>query len=354
MLLFAFTPGICMYGAGVFLIRYFGPYMIFWGLIYVLSLSVLPMENTLGKVCGSIVRHNRSVYFSVIFYSIALLHVFVILYVFLYYVRGDFLMPSVLYANLEAIYERRAFAATLNLPSLISYLLGSACISNIMLVFSFIERRKFIGCICVLFLQWMLFSIDGSKSYFFSMAFCIIFYFLADYLSQRKVIVGSLFIIILAIVANICSNTLVGIGYLRRFLMTPNLLSYDYYTFFDIHVPIYFGLNGEYNGRLAFIIGEVFFNHPTECANNGLLGDAVANFGLVGILAWPITFIVFLLFFDRASFGLNRRMLLGLAFGVMVTLQNTFLATSILSHGILVLMMMMVTFPRKQSRDYII
>ena len=126
----------------------------------------------------------------------------------------------------------------------------------------------------------------------------------------------------------------------RRFLITPGLLTGAYvWVFADIekaHLAHSFlkpFLHYPYSREPPQLIGELFFGNASTNANANLLADGFANFGFPGMLLECLVLMVVLWFIDDACRGLSVRVA-ALAF-VMPTLSlaDSGLFTTLLTHG---------------------
>ena len=138
-------------------------------------------------------------------------------------------------------------------------------------------------------------------------------------------------------------------GYIRRVMFIPNLLSYNYYDFFINHEPLYYVLNKTAYPDLGHLIAGLYHDKPTMNANNGLIGDAFANLGYLGIIIYPLIFTMYIKILDIVSKYIESRYIAGLVLLVFVTLQNSFFSTSMFSHGLFILLVMLYCFPKEDE-----
>ena len=82
-------------------------------------------------------------------------------------------------------------------------------------------------------------------------------------------------------------------------------------------------------------------------ANNGLFSDAMANFGLLGVVIMPILLVAVLRFFDKCTIGLDRSLIIAAAFQISLSIHSTALGTAMLSGGILLLILFCRLCPRE-------
>lgn len=100
-----------------------------------------------------------------------------------------------------------------------------------------------------------------------------------------------------------------------------------------------------------FLIGAVYLNSPTTDANANIWADAVANYGLVGIIPFTLMLGLMLWLLDSVSIGRNLRVVgptLGLA---GITLGNGAIFTSILTLGLGLTIALVALMPDTRARD---
>lgn len=129
-------------------------------------------------------------------------------------------------------------------------------------------------------------------------------------------------------------------------MMVENLNSSYYYDFFTSHQPDYFrlsflkhlGFETPYPG-LAKTIGLIYQNRETN-ANCGLIADAMTNYGRIGIIAYPLMVSILMRIVDKASYNVDYSLKVCISVYIGFYIINSFLMTSLLTHGILVLLVL--------------
>lgn len=128
--------------------------------------------------------------------------------------------------------------------------------------------------------------------------------------------------------------------FVTRLLAVPGQMAAYYYDFFSSHetyllshsiLRLFF--TSPYDVDPPFLIGAVYLHSPTTDANANLWADAMANFGLLGIVPFTLLLGAVLWVLDSVSVGRDLRIIgptLGLA-GII--LGNGALLTSILTLG---------------------
>ena len=267
--------------------------------------------------------------------------------------------------NLDAVYELRNESRTYNLPAIVQRLFFWSRSINILLLTYYIYKKKYPLAFLFFISQILSFGIDGLKTTLFTTILTIIMCFVFTEKLQEKaynyILYGITSITVLGILENVIlkSSAIIDIV-IRRMMIVPVYLSSCYVRFFSYNQPDYFrrsifkifGIDSQYND-LEFTIGEVFFNKPLMRCNNGLISEAITNFGTIGVIIGPILLILVLRFMDRCTYGLNKKIIIvmGVYFGLR--LLDTFLSVGMISHGffITIIMMMMLRNKRENKND---
>ena len=143
-----------------------------------------------------------------------------------------------------------------------------------------------------------------------------------------------------------------------RLFFTPGLLTGYYYDFFSTHRKVHMS-DGLLSSVSSYpyalepdrVIGSNFFGDADLHANANLWADAFANFGLGGILGFSLILAGIIWLYDSISKHKDPRtavMLLGVP---CITLSNTALETSMLTHGIGLVIFVMFLLPADSTPD---
>lgn len=109
-----------------------------------------------------------------------------------------------------------------------------------------------------------------------------------------------------------------------------------------------FGFNSIYNNTLAQVIGNNFETQTVNC-NNGLLADVWANLGIIGLIVMPIIIIICFRILDFVSYKIDLRLMIGLVLYYAMMFANTTWSTVLLTHGFIVMCLMLLIFPHKSK-----
>lgn len=243
-------------------------------------------------------------------------------------------------------YDLRAQAREYHFPTIILYGFSwSRAINNCMIAYCLCKKR-YPTAILFLVAQILSFSIDGLKSTLFLPVVIFGIYILYIKRPQARFFNYVLGIISALCVVGILENKLfhtanIAVVFIRRVFFTPVVLNSYYLDFFQKNTPVYYrtlvGIKSPYTD-LGKTIGGLYANRPEMNCNNGLLGDAMINFGWIGILIFPIMLVFLFWLIDKCAYGIDKLILVPIAYYFATTLSNSVVTTAFGTHGLLVLM----------------
>ena len=264
-----------------------------------------------------------------------------------------------IHLNFLDVYDVREEASNYNLPGIISYIrqIVSSIIVPLLLLLS-IYRKKYLLVIWLIFITVINFSFAANKSIIF---FPIIL--IGGYIFYRKraislIIPACILIEIIAIVEkNILNNVglIISLFFRRQgFLLAK--LSEDYYRFFlenptDLFrnsIMGKFGFASIYNEPISKVIGNNYETQVINC-NNGILADVFSGLGIIGLIVMPIILIICFRIFDFVASRIDVRLTIGLVAYYAIMFANTTWSTILLTHGYLIMCVILFFFPKCQK-----
>ncbi|MBR6366312.1 MAG: hypothetical protein IKS10_09515 [Lachnospiraceae bacterium] len=347
-----FVPNTVMISTVKYSIRYSLLSSLYW---YILIIGTVWLNKNRKSTESIRIKHRKLTNFISLVYVIGAVSFLVVLYISARYAHFR------LNIDLFAVYEYRTEARNYNLPTWLRYMFAWTRAINPMLLGYAIQRKNYIIAVVLVVAQLLSFGIDGMKMTLFV---CVLTAFLSLYFNgtikwfNRKMVYGFSFVSFIAwaeyfIVGNFTILSIV----VRRIMFLPNLINYYYYDYFQLNVPDYFrgsigGLIGSKSpyGDLGHTIGEVYFARPEMNANNGMIADAVTNMGTIGFVLMPLVLLLLLRIFDRASHGISVKTLIPIAMFMAIQLINSFMTTCLLTHGFLVIYLLVTMFPKREPK----
>ncbi|MBN2893861.1 MAG: oligosaccharide repeat unit polymerase [Bacteroidales bacterium] len=253
----------------------------------------------------------------------------------------------------QDIYEVRSETGD-NL-ALIGYLYNwlAKVIIPVLIAFSLIKKHKLLTIFGVSVLLY-LFIAQAHKSVFFGIIIVLFFYFIKNY--YKKITFFIIILLLVFISTHILTYT-TGIYapesiLIRRVFFVPALLNTYYFDFFDQNY-IYLShsifknfLTYPFDVPPPAVIGMEYFNSEATNANNGFISDGFMNFGYFGVILYSILVVILFKFFDILR--LDSRYF-GIFFVIIFTLISSAFLTSLLTHGILVLILLAIFIMQNQK-----
>lgn len=281
-----------------------------------------------------------------------------------------------LWWDLTDVYGIRAEAKGYNLSFFLEYVMWSGRMIHPFLLVYFFVKRRYLLSILVFGVQILSFGIAAHKSEFFMPYALALMLWFRSTMSGRTlkyfIVSGTIAFTLISIVQAVYfDNNLLIVMFVRRMLFVPNRLQVGYYDYLVTrsHELEYmrsgtllyflkpFGVENPYappNG-IAYIIGNLYDGHPLEHANNGMLSDAVLQFGRAGVLVVPVIWVFIMRMLDRSTEGMPKHFKgLGTAVTIMFTtsmVSSTFTTVRINTLLCIVFLYIINTSNRERSSN---
>lgn len=337
--LIAYIPGTVLMGYKPMKDEFLLFYLLYW-LILTISQNTVPYFKI----------KRISTKDSMVIFNLTLIMLSAVVLFVSYYYTGFRLNFSIF-----NVYELRSEASEYNMPVLLTYLFSaSRAIFPTLIVYK-LSSKKYKTALLLGFIQFLIFSVDGSKSVLFSLLLAFIGYGIYKKNRTSWFVWGLSLINFVAILEKLILNSTYVMGiFIRRMLFLPQLLNYFYYDFFSKNEFDYFrqsiigklGFESPYSIRIPNIIGGTYYG---SSANNGLFADAYYNLGLIGILLMPILVILALRFLDACSDKINIRLLIASIITSSLNLISSSFFTVMLSHGFIAVCFVLYMLPRNEE-----
>lgn len=262
-----------------------------------------------------------------------------------------------IYANarvglaLKDIYVVRMEARRYNMPVILNYLFAfSSSLIRIGIMFT-LCKREWMKSIILSIVGIFVYFIEGSKGALFSVFLAWGVFFGFCWINKERIwlyVVHALnFIGIISIALFFFFDMRFPVSvYFQRMLFVPPAINIYYYDYFSIAEKDYFrqgmigrvfGLDSPYKLELPRLIGQYAFNNVNINANTGLMGDAYANLGWIGILVMPVLVLILLRVMDICMKGMPIQMYVFVGILMSLYLLSSSFFTIFLSNGIIVM-----------------
>ncbi len=254
------------------------------------------------------------------------------------------------------VYDLRAEARGYEVSLIVGYL--STFSDNLLpvLLVYFLYKKKYTIAVLILVVILLNFGVTATKQILF-LLFLALFGFVAvkSFKFIRLYIWAFLILIYICISEFIIFGTyFISIFSIYRIFFIPAKLHNVYYDFFSTRELDYFRqsalkyfLNSPYKENIGFLMGDYDTGDITARANNGLFSDAYMNFGLIGVLIFPIIVVLILKILDGATKGLSQRILFIVTSSISFVFLGLPFTTALFSAGIVVLIIFLYTLPKE-------
>jgi hypothetical protein len=226
-----------------------------------------------------------------------------------------------------------------------------------------IVRRKLSHVLVGLGSQVVVYSLTGFRSALLSIALLIVMVVLSH--RRTAAMVGTR----LGWGAAVGVGLIAGFDYvnhsihvssllIRRLALTSGVNTYQYYEYFVDRPKAHLGygiLSGifpyAYDTDPAHLIGRVYYHDPSTSANANVFADAFVNFGFAGIIGFTLLLGCFMWLYDGIAARRDLRMSALLITVPSFVLTNTALFTTLLTHGLLLALLLLMLMPEAVQRS---
>lgn len=271
--------------------------------------------------------------------------------------------------NMFDVYDFRS-DATSNIPSVFGYIVSPT--GKILLPMGFVLSAYFRNrTMAIVFgvLTVTYFGLSQHKSILFGP---ILVYFV--YISALKFgKINSIILFFVAVFSLLVANHLIyyflsedpGLSFVnsiifRRTFFIPPLLDSLYLDFFANSPKYYwssssitFGLiDNPYQINAPKLIGQEYFKIPDVSANAGIVASGFSNAGIVGVLIYSTVFGALLSMLNGHGRHIGHEFVYAISLTVCLSIiTSTDVITSILTHGMLLLLVLLTFFPIQQPSE---
>ncbi len=236
-----------------------------------------------------------------------------------------------------------------------------AAVFNPILFAISIVRKKWIYAGLIIFLQLLIASTVGLRSYFFYIPLALGLIWLVTRKHKLMLLEICLILIVLTgVMSYYLIDDFIYSFSTARFLLVPAQLSFFYYDFFSTHqlIPLaytfkfylnipYF-LDYPYNLAPAHLIGANYYNQPGMAAVGGMIPDSYMNFGFLGFILLAGILVIILKLFDSCSKRIDIRIAAAAIVVPVLSLSSTYLIRTLITSGLLLSLLLLYLLPKKK------
>jgi hypothetical protein len=264
--------------------------------------------------------------------------------------------------DLIKVYDFRRANESLADNGLFAYLNPWAYqVFNLFLIAYFLMRKRYVLTAAAFCVQIFLFAASQQKSVLFTPFVIVgVWWYLRKSRNLIIMPVALCALIFVSLAAHfLADNTLLASIAVRRLLFVPVQLDYAYYNFFSTHPKVMWSdsfwmpfAHSPYRVAMSYVIGD-YLGSPDMHANDGYVASGFGHAGPFGVFVYTVILGFTLKFVDNES-----RRLGAIWFGVglfllpfMTIWLSSDLATSMLTHGFLVMLLMLSFLKQHDSHE---
>ena len=261
--------------------------------------------------------------------------------------------------DLTKVYEIRRKYLQTGIPFANYLFTWLAYIVNPIFFALFINKKKWIFTGLIVFLQILLFSGTGMKTFLFALPFVLVLMWIV---TRKNSLSWTAFGLTAGVLLGIFSywlidNIWISGLFTNRALLLPAQLSFFYYDFFSQNPHVFLSQHRIFRFLLDYpyyldpphLIGDFYFNRPEMGANNGIYADAYMNFGFIGFILWAFLLTIILKLIDSFSKDKDMRVTIATTAMPVIALTNSSLLTCLLTHGLLLALLLLYLLPKRNE-----
>lgn len=225
----------------------------------------------------------------------------------------------------------------------------------------FLLYRKYWINIIIIGCSFLCYVIWGNKTILF-LAFLPFLIFMVkklfDEINMHYIIFGTTILVFFSDIIYKIYGIIAGISYFSRFAFTAEM-HFLYIDFFQDNpliflrntFPLRLIADSPYDKAVSIIIGSLHAG-PGGYNNmsNGLISDAYANFGIAGMIIWPILYISIIALYDHFTRNINEVIRYTMLFIILQQMISTGPFQVFLSGGVVVLLIIFGMFSKRSRR----
>ena len=242
------------------------------------------------------------------------------------------------------------------LTMLTGYLYG--WIVRILIPVAFIislTKKKYLFALLFLIIQIYLYSLLAQKLVFVTLFIALLMFIKSYYRQVTWVLFSVIGVIVLSkLISILTGNIIVESIIVRRTFFIPTIITSNYLEFFNDNYVYWSNsvlkMFGQYPYDVSpnLLIGTEYYDGVIKSANTGFLGDGFMNFGYLGMLFNVVSVVIVFKLFSLMKISSDYS---GVFIIIIYTLVNGYFFTSLLTHGIIILLLTSFFVLRNTSKE---
>lgn len=257
------------------------------------------------KMCGNVLMKSRGGYDNTMLMAFLIISAFSVI-IFKFYYNGFHFSFSIFS---DSIYDRRGdYSAYMMkiagsvLAYLITVVVNFASYSLPALLYFGLKRKNIFEIVLAVVAFFCMFSVSSGKSTLLYIAVAVFVFLYDRFLNMKKFNEVFGLLLLAALIGCVLiylifkSSKIYGLVF-RREMFIPAWMNSLYYDFFSRNPKVYWSqstfffqniLHAGYSAAPVELINNAFFNGEVPSPNTGLFADAYLNFGVAGVLIYPV------------------------------------------------------------------
>lgn len=336
--LFYFIPGQIMNIVYETDLLFFGLYILFW-LFLELFLHISKKIRFINK-CGLKLRKDQYSKRSVQIYEGFVILILLII-IFISLANSNASLSIMNLFDINSINETRIESREANIHWILWYPILAVSMLNPVWFQRALKNKNIVLLVLILFSTVAMYSVGNNRAFvlnlFVGLAICL---FRDKNNSTLKIVFCCLAICLIEFMLSetFLANTIYANPFnnvMKRLFATPNAIARHYVEFFNENPPDWlmqnwsrcfslFGLSSSYQEPIPTVIGCTFYYKGMN-SNNGLIGTAVANYGMLGVVISPLFYTISFRLLDFCSEKIRAtEELIVLGVIIATTIPNSF------------------------------
>lgn len=273
-------------------------------------------------------------------------------------------LPTSIPSFAEVYVQRAAYGEAMSSPGPLSYLIAwQTSVINPILILIGLTRKRWLIAGTGIGLNVLMYALAGHKSHLLASVLVIGVFVLLGLVSHLRGILlaaGAVSLIAITTILYALLDLIYPVSiFVRRMIAVPGMLTGFYFDYFSD-----FGFTGRFGPLSIFLdqadmklttpktIGLAYFGNEDTAANANFWADAFSAIGFPGMALATILLVLILWVMDSLTVSRPARIATPLFVVAMYSLTNSALPTSLLTHGILFTILMILLFPTSTSNEH--
>lgn len=225
------------------------------------------------------------------------------------------------------------------------YFLAAVFGLGVLLCYSIIGMKQWLFIFIIVLATWTYVKVLKGKKLYFTLSYAF-----------------TLLNTLILIVHGVTGNTSIANYTVRRVMYAPCLIGMHHIDYFVGKPKLLltqcllgwlrkFGIQLPYENDIGYTIGQLYYSADTN-ATAGSIADAFENFGVIGLLLYPLVIIISLKFLDSVAGRIKEEYYISILFVYAYSIMSGPLTIAVLSYGFLFALIYLWTINVSGPKEY--